>query len=684
MKPRFTVMVVILSIMLFIGSCNEEIVETPKFITPPVEILRSDLDSSTALNGSLQIRDRLQEVGVEIGIATDWVKRGEAIPALNRQLVVGVTNRAETVAEYNRLKEARRNSQNDWSILELDGLIMILGVSDAALNEAIQYFIENYIGESGIKMPQGERYEYKYPFMELKITDTPITEFGLKSAESALLASAEEYLRTEIYEKSGYLLTADGSKKIAAALDTSIADNRYRITIGSGGVSIAGGTYDAVRGGIYRFAELLLKGEAQENRTISEVLGFHKPVVTAPPANGGYTSIGDPVWLIDDENVINSGWDHQFVSADYEKEIIYQTSFWQKLFLDNTAAREAVWMERPFVAQRSGVLTLETRLACAGGKGGRMIVRDSGTGKTAMLLELKSSDLYAGGKAIDLPSLNFALRVLIDLDNNTYTVFVNNTDCGTFGFVEKTDQVDLLRLELDLDAANKIVPQYFYLHKNLPIMERFRYNVLGDQPLGFDVSGNCALTKDADVRISAGGEAAGMEKSFQPFNGKAVFEILLLSEDFGSSRVALLSGGKTAISLGLEGIRFECQGETLRHAESNLWYLLRIEADTRNQTAEIKINGKSLGYFPFENPVTAFDGVRITAERGSFRVDDLYLYQQNEYNDYVPAPLSSGSNGYYVGMQVCSLWRNGYHYGWDAISPYDELKPVLAITMRAM
>ena len=28
-------------------------------------------------------------------------------------------------------------------------------------------------------------------------------------------------------------------------------------------------------------------------------------------------------------------------------------------------------------------------------------------------------------------------------------------------------------------------------------------------------------------------------------------------------------------------------------------------------------------------------------------------------------------------MNICSLWRNGTHYGWSCITPYDDRKPVI-------
>lgn len=73
------------------------------------------------------------------------------------------------------------------------------------------------------------------------------------------------------------------------------------------------------------------------------------------------------------------------------------------------------------------------------------------------------------------------------------------------------------------------------------------------------------------------------------------------------------------------------------------------------------INGKTLGYFALTGNVSGFDGVAVRSE-GVVRIDDLMVFQINDHDDYVPAPVSAGSDGYNGRLQVCSLWRNGVSF----------------------
>ena len=52
----------------------------------------------------------------------------------------------------------------------------------------------------------------------------------------------------------------------------------------------------------------------------------------------------------------------------------------------------------------------------------------------------------------------------------------------------------------------------------------------------------------------------------------------------------------------------------------------------------------------------------------------FYIY---DYADYCPVPNKVESPDYTLIMSVCSLWREGTHYGWDYVSPWDETTPVL-------
>ena len=108
---------------------------------------------------------------------------------------------------------------------------------------------------------------------------------------------------------------------------------------------------------------------------------------------------------------------------------------------------------------------------------------------------------------------------------------------------------------------------------------------------------------------------------------------------------------------------------------SNVWYHFRFE--TRGSAdagvARVKMNGR---------PVA--DGVRTRGfafeNRGpsAVRVDDVKAFALEDPIDYPAAPVSpKGGEKHLVGINVCSLWHNGYHFGWETVERHGGPKPVL-------
>jgi len=658
-------------------ACESGEVDDRELMIPPVSILRSDTGTEGELNATLAVRNGIRDkAGVELMLETDWVKRGEEIPAANCQIIVGNTNRTGSVTELEALLGARPNNDRDWSIYESEGSIYITGCSDAAINEAAAYFIENYVDETGIRMPVGERYLYQYPYAEISIGGEEIFAFSIPTAESPVLNSVREWLTDEIHEQVGWDIPEEGGKAIALRLDETLGKNDWTVKTAEGGVTVSGGSADAVKQGSTVMMKRMLDGTSAAGLDEHGTLALHTPNRTAPAVSGSYTSIGDPAYLIDDTTQLQSGWDRQLSSADWQTEALYSNSNYHKIRISNTKAAEPVWMERPFQKQTDGILTLETSLSVEAYKGLTFGILDSESGKYAMRLVGRDGKLYADDSTALSSNPNLRIRAEINLDTQKFTVWIDGAQSGPFDFTESVNQVDRLIFALDKDAASAIAPNFVLLHTNIPILDRFSVQPQETAPLGYTTEGNVQITSAADVQLTG---AASMSRSFPAFDGKAAFEVKFLTNDFAeNTSFAITSGGKNVFDIALSGMELRQGADVLRLYDSNFWYTLRIESDTRSKRAEVKINGKSYGWFDFETAAQSFDGIAIrTGDGDSVRVDDVKVFQINDHEDYVPAPRSSGSDGYYVAAQVCSLWRNGYHYGWDPISPFPELKPVL-------
>ena len=98
----------------------------------------------------------------EVPIAEDYVGRGESVPTDTLEILVGLTNREESIAAYEQLAE------NEYIIAVINNRLVILGYDDAATAVAVEYFVTNILETSA-----SEGAFALSPSLALKNTYTP-------------------------------------------------------------------------------------------------------------------------------------------------------------------------------------------------------------------------------------------------------------------------------------------------------------------------------------------------------------------------------------------------------------------------------------------------------------------------------------------------------------------------------
>lgn len=105
-------------------------------------IIRSDRAEKPELETVMHLRRTLNAIcGGEMGITTDWEKE----PERELEILVGAWEREISA----QVREELRG--DDFTVTELDGgrKIIIEGLTDKALAEAVDYFLEEYFGYTG-------------------------------------------------------------------------------------------------------------------------------------------------------------------------------------------------------------------------------------------------------------------------------------------------------------------------------------------------------------------------------------------------------------------------------------------------------------------------------------------------------------------------------------------------------
>lgn len=295
----------------------------------------------------------------------------------------------------------------------------------------------------------------------------------------------------------------------------------------------------------------------------------------------------------------------------------------------------------------------------------------------------KTGYFYKNGTVINI-------RVEMDLDQRTANLYIDglaygdnytltDTVAGRFyaGTTENAKNISF--------AVSKIE-----IFRNYLVNEKFDMNGVDNIPASWQTSGNATIKEDSKLSndfyalaLSAQSNSShSAKKTFNPISGNVIFEsYVFLPSDSGKAVVSLNGGDKQIASMRLEGGKiYSGTGKELRFHNGDIWQCLRIEANTTTGNVIYKINGKKCGEEYIEGIPKTADNITYTfdAEKAAqILIDDVEVYLTHEYDDYCPEPVPALSDKYDVVLNMCSLWREGQHRGWEAISAYPDKETYL-------
>ena len=178
-------------------------------------LIRDDLANDTLKSAITGLRTLFTKKGFEIGYQSDYAKSDADIPTNTKEILVGKTNRAESIEFAKKLKK------NDYVIAVKNSRIIILGGSEESTLKAIEYFENKYLytKDNSISLEAKDSivfsYSYQYKISELTFNGTPISEFTIvrPTVSNALSNYAADVLKNAIAEYSGVELSIVNEKK---------------------------------------------------------------------------------------------------------------------------------------------------------------------------------------------------------------------------------------------------------------------------------------------------------------------------------------------------------------------------------------------------------------------------------------------------------------------------------------
>ena len=404
------------------------------------------------------------------------------------------------------------------------------------------------------------------------------------------------------------------------------------------------------------------------------------------------------VFLIDEyycgsnKNKVPSGWDLDYRGHENPKDNSRVAAHNMKT---SNEGKYALTMARTFTLIEHGKATLVHSVYIRGGDGFFTELYSS-DGKTALCLEQKNGFFYVNGIKTDCVAENkgYTFRFDFDVDSKKFVFVIDGKYIGEYNLTA----INLYKIKTGYKAGSigDCDLSYTGLWINYLVCDRNFFRYEGALPYGWqdecDNGCSASSTSYSDHRrlhtytLSAkNGKTAKASKVFDKACGVVSFEIKYYSENADGEllKFSFTKEGKECVSVldnGTSAMKSDLT--TLRSHHAGVWQRLRIDADTETQKALVWLNGKKCGYIDFDEKADFFDGISVSCSapnETSMQFTDVYVnVLLPEPEDYPKEPvMPTRKYDIYTGMNICSLWREGSHYGWENIVNFDENMPIL-------
>ena len=422
-----------------------------------------------------------------------------------------------------------------------------------------------------------------------------------------------------------------------------------------------------------------------------------------------YTDVfeGNPTYLMEDPfqgsdgqspdgKVRPSGWD-----VDYRGGNLKKVS--KGLAFYDTSTTESLSMNKKILPHKDGKVTLETAFRVLEEFDSEIKFELSGTDGVAGRFLITKDTLYLDGKngktAIGKYAIGelLTLKAILDIDTDKAEISVNGKFVGTFNFTENCSVLEKVLVETPKEGTCSFELRFINMYINYLVNDRFMNSVDTEVPYEWEFepsntgtvyiqainSGNVDDLNSLKIDDKYEFSKSLARRKFPAQDKKVIAEARFIAEPKSENfAISVNSGKQTAIRIQAKKNDFYTTGnqKIYENYYDNLWYYVKFEMDVEAKTANIYLNYKLVAEnVPFANNVASVDNLTIETDRKEkavLLVDDVIVYEDLPLPaDYVPTPEPVESEGADLGMLMYSLWREGIHYGWDRISPYENRKP---------
>lgn len=283
------------------------------------------------------------------------------------------------------------------------------------------------------------------------------------------------------------------------------------------------------------------------------------------------------------------------------------------------------------------------------------------------------------------------LRIAADPETKTFAVIADSKAIAeNIPFDGSVSEFNIIKIITDKDTESYFRVYPFAVKAGYALIEDFRcesangielynWSVAGNKPT-FVVTDNAENCDPFHRGIPSG---TAISKKFGLRSGKITYETqIMFPKTHDGARVAIGSDdGEIALFTKNGGIWYDAGNGNAALVwdkyKENVWYEFKFEIDFSAGKCDFFVN--SFKKVSAQIKLAKADTVKLSAGSGEIWVDDIAVFD-GFYNDDNEAPaleIPQGYGDYNIVMQTCDMWREGTHFGYDALHPFAARTPFL-------
>lgn len=364
-----------------------------------------------------------------------------------------------------------------------------------------------------------------------------------------------------------------------------------------------------------------------------------------------------------------------------------------------------VSMTHEIMKHYNGKITLETSFVMIHYCHDGFNISLSGNGETAFKLVTKGDKVgYETSKGTFVAVSNYkpdeavTVKIIADMDSHTVDYIVNGKTVFNAPFYGNPEYVNELKYSTGDEGEMVVGLVFAHVYINYIVNERFLTSGIGKTP--YDWTLNEERISDTGVyelysqrvdktsyklKTSSVLERPVLTKKFTSDADELVADFyVLIPEKYDGIAVNFKCATQDTLTIGVNGEDFVINGDTVIYKDfvKNLWYRFKLEINQKNNTVDIYLNFNLIAKDVPLLKTNKIDEISFTTGRQKgavFWVDDILIYENLPLPEGYPTKPQEPDkkSEYSTGMLMYSMWREGFHFGWDRLSPYEERTPYL-------